>query len=59
MVQKGEINDISTEESVEKVEGSEFSYHIIGITPSTRAVMDLELYKESRFDIHNFPEPMD
>ena len=53
---KGEINDISTEEIVNNVEGSEFSYHIISIKPRCDVIFGLKDYEDARFDIDNIGE---
>ena len=53
---KGNINDVSTEESDNKIESSEIGFHIVGITPTNDLILHHDSYKGKTFDISNIPE---
>lgn len=48
---RGEINDVSNEDSQNEVESSEVGYHIVHIQPTVRAVIDLEEFKNLQFEM--------
>ena len=48
---RGEINDVSNEDSQNEVESSEVGHHIVQIQTTVRAVIDLEEFKNLQFEM--------
>ena len=47
---RGEINDISNEESQNEVESSDIGYHIVSIVPTNRLIVDRTEFNSMKFD---------
>jgi len=48
---RGEINDISNDDSQNEVESSEIGHHIVSIYPTNRDIVKLDEFKTKQFDI--------
>ena len=55
----GNINDVSTEDSDNKIESREIGYHIISIVTTNHHIMEHDEYNGNKFDISNIPESID
>ena len=51
---RGEINDISTDESQNEVESSEVGHHIVSVYPSRPNVVNSQALKNENFDFASF-----
>ena len=49
---RGEINDISNEESQNQVESSDIGYHVVSIYPTNNLIISRNEFKSKKFDIN-------